>query len=284
VPIVISAVAAYAVNLREARANDALDSYWATGFPSKSASVFGAIRWIPGAAWRALDQPGGVGHRWLALLLIVAGVVAFRRRGRSLGVGVWGVVALTLLAGAVRLFPVRGRLVLFLVPLLAIALSAALAHPWLRWFAGVALVILLVGPAGDLVDVARHPPALVEGREAMEFVARHRRPGDLVFVHSTAVPSFDFYAEQLDLRRDGVVGPVGGPATCRPTEKPRAGRAWLVFAYTLSTRPGDENARVGAWFGDGALPRRAFRGEDASARLYDLTADPWPTAGCWMVS
>ena len=284
VPIAASAVVAYAVNLREARANDALDSYWATGFPSESASVFGAIRWIPGAAWRALDQPGGVGQRWLALLLIIAGVVAFRRRGWRLGVALGGVVALTLLAGAVRLFPVRGRLVLFLVPLLAIALSAALAHSWLRWLAGLGLVILLVGPAGDMVDVARHPPALVEGRQAIEFVARHRRPGDLVFVHSTAVPSFDFYAERLGLRRDGVVGPVGAPASCRPTEKRRAGRAWLVFAYTLSTRPADEEARVGAWFGEGASPRRAFRGEDASARLYELTAEPWPAAGCWMVS
>jgi hypothetical protein len=284
VPIATSAAAAYAVNLREARANDALDSYWASGFPPSSASVPGVIRWIPGAAWRTLDQPGGVGQRWLALLLLAAGITAIRRRGRALGAALWGVVALTLVAGAVRLFPVRGRLVLYLVPLLAIALSAALARPWLRWFAGVGLVVLLVGPAGDLVDVARHPPALVEGRQAMEFVARHRRAGDLVYVHSTAVPTFDFYAERLGLHRDGVVGPTVAPAPCRPTPKPAADRAWLVFAYTLSTRPADEDAMVGAWFGDGERPRRTFRGQDASARLYDLAERPWPATGCWAIS
>ena len=161
---------------------------------------------------------------------------------------------------------------------------AWIAPTGLRWLAGLGLVILLVGPAGDMVDIARHPPALVEGRQAMEFVARHRRPGDLVYVHSTAVPTFDFYAELLGLSRDGVVGPVLPLAPCPPTQKPRAGRAWLVFAYTLSTRPADENQLVGKWFGDGKRPRLAFRGEDASARLYELSARPWPATGCWMIS
>ena len=295
VPVATSAIVAYTANLRDVRDNPELDAYWASGFPARrgtraarpramGTSVFGAVRWMPGAAWRALDQPGGVGHRWLALILIVAGIVAMRRRAPILGVGVGSVVVLTLIAGAARLFPVQGRLVLFLVPLLAVALGAGLALSGFRWLAGLGLVIVLIAPAGDVLDMAQDPPTLVEGRQAMEFVARHRRPGELVYVHSTAVPTFDFYADRLGLHRDGVVGPVIGAAPCRPIEKPSAERAWLVFAYTLSTRPAHENDLVGTWFGDDERPRLAFRGEDASARLYDLTAGPWSKSGCWTIS
>lgn len=263
-PVVAAAAAAYLLNLRVARDNGALDSYWASGFPDHR----GRLRFLVRASWSILDDPGQLRPRALALALVVVGGVALWRHVPRLGLLIGGTAALALLAGAARVFPVRGRLVLFVIPMLGVVMAAGLAFRPLRAMTGLGLAILLVAPAGDVVDVARHPPALVEGRQAIEFVARHRQPGDLVYVHSTAAPVFDFYAPRLNLHSDGVV--TCGPGDVRPT----SGRAWLVYAYTLSTRPPDDQQLVGRWFGGGTKPVLAFSGEDASARLYELTAAP----------
>jgi hypothetical protein len=271
-PIVASALVAYAVNLRHVRGNDALESYWSGGYPPKSASVFGAIRWVFRASWDVLEQPGGVDLRLVAIGLLLVGVGALRRHDRRLALLIGGVVGVALLAAVVRIYPVQGRLVLYAVPLLAMVLSAGLARRVVRWPVTFGIAVVLFAPIGDVLDLARHPPVFVEGRQAIEYIAEHRRSSEEIYVHSTAAPVFEFYAERLQLDADGVV-------TCAAEEAtPPTNRAWLLYAYTLSTHPRNEQALIGRWFGGGAKPLRAYYGEDASARLYAPTAAP--TVAC----
>jgi hypothetical protein len=282
--------AVYLLSLRDLRGNDVLVDYWAAGFPPDGASPAGAASWLAGRLGGLYQATAGFRPAVVAGGLSVAGVAVLARRGarRDLAV-LLAPVAVLVVAAVVHVFPMTGRLVLAVVPVLVIATVAATTSR-LRPAAvagAVAVVVLVGGWAGPAADVARSPTTIAEIRPVLEVVAERARPGDHLYVHDVTEPPARYYGALLGLRPERrLVWEPTGPACADGRERsavaPPGGstRAWVVYAYRLSVRPADEAAMVFRRL-DG-LGRRAttITRPGAAAALYDFgrpaTSAPLP--------
>jgi hypothetical protein len=134
----------------------------------------------------------------LAALGLVRLAAAWRRGGLVVAApGVAAVVAAT--AG---LYPLHGRVSLFLAPVLAVLVAggldlvgSALRTPRLR-MAGAAACIALA-----LLALLREPPpyGIEHTRPLLREVSRERRPGDRVYSYYAANQAVDWYGTRFDL-------------------------------------------------------------------------------------
>jgi hypothetical protein len=270
----------YAVSLRKLEQNEFLTGYWQDGFPPRPLRVGATLRWSVETAIDAMDSPVGLALPALALVACVAGLVVLARR-ELVGTGMLvAFVPFLVVAAFLERYPVRGRLLLFAVPVALIALAGVVAPG--RWrMVGLGAVVVLAG--ATLVDAARivaDPPEFAESRPAFQFVAANRIEGDELWIHDVTVEPYRYYGPivGLDADRRTRWSPSG------PCDIEASGRVWVVFAYTLSSRPADEADRVGDHLAaqGPVLVSRQYR--DAAVWLFDFdqqgVAHPDPELGC----
>lgn len=278
----LSIAGAYVVSLRDLRSSDVLSVYWQAGFPPRPASLDGWATWM----WRAgegfLDDPGRFFAGGLVTVLVVAG--GYRVAHGADGVAKLAIVvapfAVAVAAALAHAYPFRGRLVLFVVPAVLVLAGSAISSGRLASLGVVGLVVVTGPWWPNAARVARTPPELVESRPVFEHVAANLEPGDVVIVHDLAAVPAHFYGPIVGLRADvrtmwlPDVDCSAPPAPHRPLETVMGTRAWLVFAYTLSSRPRDEVDLVRAEMDRIAQRVATFDKADASATLYTLDLRP----------
>ena len=166
-----------------------MDDFWKQGFLPLPAGWPGSVEWLWTQAQSVFAEPTLLRYRWPPLFLAIAalGMVVLWRRRRDVALIVLGPPAIGLVAAAAQQYPFSGRLMLYLVPglLLAIAAGAewlrgtiARAHPTTAWIATAALFVPPV-----LALLQSPPPYDVEHHfTVLSHLARHRRPGDQVYV------------------------------------------------------------------------------------------------------
>jgi len=128
----------YLVSLRGLKRNQALIDYWADAFVPHG---IGAVPW----AWHMLRDGFrmlSIGFIPLALVATGAGLIVLARQDRVKVAVITLPFAAALAASALKLYPLEGRLELFLLPCLLIPFAAALAL-LCRYRAGVVLAVAL---------------------------------------------------------------------------------------------------------------------------------------------
>lgn len=271
-----SLVVLFAVNVRHVRGNEFLATYWRAGFPPSSGPA-AVVCWLPSAWHDAMRDPVRADAPALVAVLAVVGAVALVARHRS-GIAVAGTAAAGVGAAVAQVYPLENRVALWAVPLVAVLVVAG--PTGLRRRAAPAVVLAAVplllpglrAAPGHVLD----PLEIAQGREAYEFVAARWREGDLLVAHSTAAPVVRFYEHAL-------AGPAAeaesqwhpGVACDAPAPPPQAPRrVWVLYAYTLSSRPPDDARRVHDRFGGRRTAVAWFEGVDASAAAYPVMPPP----------
>jgi 4-amino-4-deoxy-L-arabinose transferase-like glycosyltransferase len=164
----------------------ALRQFWASSFVDLSSPSAAAV-WT----MRCLIEVGNYGTREMGLPLLVlalVGAASLWRCSPSRLVLLMGPLLLALLASALRLYPLGGRLLFFLVPcvwllaargigVLTWRLSARMA--WLGWILPMALLVPALLWAGRLL-IGVTPRC--QFREAFAYVEARRLPGDVLWV------------------------------------------------------------------------------------------------------
>lgn len=301
------------VSLRRLGDNQVLQNYWQGfgGYPPVGAGAGGQLHWVQTAGLTFGRQIGHLSLPTLGVLLGLWGVLSLGRL-RPWAALLLAVIFLVAIGAAVsRQYPLAQRLALYLLAPAVLAVTAALdegssRHRWaLRrpWGAVVALVtagvlIVVAAPAVNLgLRTLAVPDETTAGRQAIAFVAEHRRPADLVLTDIWAQSAFAFYGPRLQVTPNGLVSfqPAGSPSCAVDPFRSLAGRSrvWLVLAHQPSTQPTrtpvyrSEFATVGSEVA-------FFHGAgDAGAYLYDLTRPPgiappvvppaWSKGGCFAI-
>jgi hypothetical protein len=233
-----------------------LQEFWAAGFLDLS-SVWAAATWTG----RCLNEIGNYGTREMGLpLLILAtiGAISWRHRRDRLAL-LLGPLLLALLASALRLYPLAGRLLFFLTPyfwLLAArgigTLTRRLPARWtsLGWIAPAILLVPALAWSGRLlVEVTPR----CQFREAFAFVEQKRQRGEILWVSHPQVYAV-YHGGSPDL--SGYSPPELVEQTARTT------RLWMICAVAGSRErytAAETVARVKAAAGSPLL-RRRFRG------------------------
>jgi hypothetical protein len=276
----------YLVSLRRLEQNEFLTDFWQDGFPPRPLAVGSTMRWLAESGVAAMESPVGLFPPAIALIACVVGLAIFVQRDQ-LGVALMvGFAPFLLVAAFAERYPVRGRLLLFAVPIVLIALAAVVVPG--RWrLAGIALVVVLAG--GNLIDVARvvaDPPEFAESRPAFQHVGEQQIDGDELWIHDVTVEPYRYYGPivGIDADRRSRWSPDG------PCAVEASGRVWVVFAYTLSTRPSDEADRLRDHLAGHAVLVGERRYQDAAVWLFDFDAAPGatprldPELGCVVTS
>jgi hypothetical protein len=203
-----------------------LEKWWANAFPDL-ASPGAALAWTV----RYLVEVGHYGASGLGVplaVLAVAGAVVLGRRAPELAVLLAGPLALAWVAGALHVYPLGDRLLLFAAP--CVWLAAAVGS-WalierirrarlqsIGWVV-VSLGLLLPGTVRMVGHLIKRPFA-TEFREAFDYVRRRRAEGDPLWVSHPQV--YEVYHG----RPAWLLGAYTPPD--RVKEVARDGRLWVV--------------------------------------------------------
>lgn len=248
----------------------ALRAFWQSSFLDLS-SPTAAVAWTA----RCLNEIGNYGTREMGVPLVVLALIGMASLGRrpTRLVLLLGPLLLALLASALRLYPLGGRLLFFLVPCMWLLAARGIGvltrrlsgrAAWLGWVLPLALLIPALGWAGRRLIVVT---PRCQFREAFAYVEQHRAPDDLVWVSHPQVYEV-YYGRTPDFSAYSPPRIVEQAARSR--------QLWMVCAVAGSRRrytAADTVRRVKA-ASCVALDRRRFRGLEVV--LYGPSTSPAP--------
>lgn len=153
---------------------------------------------------------------FIPIVLSLFGVLSFIKTDRKSLMVIIFPLLLTLLASGLELYPFFERLVVFLSPLLILLIARGCdrltyAFSGYRNWRYVFCVLLLIGP---LVSSSKEllNPALFGRykksyqREALSYVDRNYKQGDVVYIYWNIQYAYEYYKETYNLRFDGILG------------------------------------------------------------------------------
>jgi uncharacterized membrane protein len=188
----------YFINLRNLSQNGYLTDYWATGFiPLPPWSDLGWINELITYQFDIQFVP------LLALILVLAGWFVLFREQQTVALAFAFTTFFAFTASALRMYPVNGRLSLFLIPLgiLLLGKTVEFGRQTLspNKFALIGTTILLSGyllinPLVTSFQNFISPKYYEHIRPTMQVLADSWKDGDALFVTAWAEPAFRFYA------------------------------------------------------------------------------------------
>lgn len=236
----------YVTTLKHLGTNQYLLDYWAGHFLPLPPTTPGDLAWLADHFFGFFAYPGGlagteVKAAGVAAVLFLIGVAAFARDRWPVAVALVVPAVLALVASGVHKYPFAGRLLLFLVPLmlLAVARGAWVVAEALRPSRPLAVVLLLgllfLAPLVETYQQIRRPARHEQLTDVLDDLKGRLRPGDKVYLYYGGVPAFTFYTRDNPFpaavtfgneHRDGRTG-------YRDELRKLAGepRVWVVFSH-----------------------------------------------------
>lgn len=278
-------IAVYALFDRNLESNSFLRDFWSAAFlPIPPTSHDGLQRWGSALSTFFGMLAGNTVLVWLLGPLAVLGIVSLWKRQR----GVLAVLVLPWLAVVVAssrdLYPATERLVLFLVPMLAVVVAAGtvVAADWAAKRSALAgpavMAVVLVVCAAVALHRFGSPQPVEELRPLLEQLHAQARPGDTIYVAETAVPAFDYYETRLGLHDVHVVrGSASISDTTGVTREvaPLNGtsRVWLVTSAYWQPE-GQTTPTITAVLDKMGRRVAGYAGPGSMVVLYDLVRPP----------
>jgi 4-amino-4-deoxy-L-arabinose transferase-like glycosyltransferase len=270
----------YVVSLASLSRNSVLNNYWKSGFMPLAVTQW---RWYLDTFLGMFDNPVGLPLAGLAAVCFVAGAAALWRNDRKLLALLMLPLLATLAASAVRLHPFSGRLILFLVPLIAIVIAEGVMqlHTLTRnQFAvvGVAVIVLLFAqPVINAVENLAQPPLGEDIRPAVSYIRQHWQAGDKLYVYYGARPAFMYYGPQFGFGDNDVIPGEAGRNDWNQywgeIDRLRGSpRVWLLFSHVWQSSGVDEEKFFLFRLNRLGQQLDAQQSAGAAAYLYDLSS------------
>ncbi len=277
----------YFINLRHLSDNSFLMEYWSEAFlPMPPWSDPG---WFVAFFNDSIQFQFGIRQfEWLALILVLIGWFALYREMRTLALTLAFIMLFAFAASALKLYPVSGRLGLFLIPPGIILLGKAVEFVSKLFTnnkfaaAGLTLVLsayLLYSPVTASVQNFISPRNSDNMRLYLDYLSAMWREGDVIFVSYWAEPAFRFYAPFYHM--EGIQYEASEFADYPDAQKltgridPLVGqqRVWVLFSHVYEQGDFNERDILVAYLDEIGMKRREFRRANTSVYLllYDLS-------------
>ncbi len=226
---------------RGAARNDFLLGYWQAGFLPLPPRSLADRRWFLDRGIGVLEDPGAFFPAGAAAFSLLAGIVFLLRERRDAALLLLAPVPFLLAASALRLYPVHGRLVVFLLPIVVVFVAAGAdgvrrAAERTPALAALLLVLLLFDPLASEAKKLLAPPRFEDPRPLLERLSREARPDDSIYVYYDAQFAWRYYAPRYGLDPERAI--IGTSAESVWTddvadiERLRGRpRVWLIFSH-----------------------------------------------------
>jgi hypothetical protein len=272
----------YFTTLRHLGMNQYLLDYWAGHFLTLPPTSVGDFAWIASHLSNFVEFPGGLGgteikSSGLAGVLFLVGLYSFLRERWPVAAALGCPALLAMLASGLQKYPFAGRLLLFLVPVLILAVArGAWAVAEALWFplpfASIAIIgTLVAAPAIETYQQLRRPPRYEQLTLTLEDVRKEWQPGDKVYLYYGAVPAYEFYTREQPFVPGVVLGTEyrGRRTGYRDELRQFAGepRVWVIFSH----RHQAEESLLRAYAEGLGECRHEIHEPGATAFLYDFS-------------
>jgi hypothetical protein len=240
----------YMVSLRPLSHDDALLEYWRGNFPPHDLST--VIPWISNTFFTAFENPAPL-NSILGGCFFIAGCGRLLRHG-ILRFGLLTAPLLTLfLASLLHLYPLYGRLLLFLCPILLLLVSEGAVwvynatRPLSPALAAALIALLLAKPIYLAADTLVHPIHVEDIKAGIRYIESRRLPGDRWYAYYGAKYQLAYYAEVYGLPLTNMLigSDCGTDKECYLIDvSPLRGspRVWVLLSHVLPHEGGDEGS------------------------------------------
>jgi hypothetical protein len=231
-----------------------MQHYWGTSFLTTEP---------PGLKSRALEAASGAirttffdGVMWprqlnLLMLIAIAGAVRIvMARGAAYAALFGTPILLLIIAGALQMYPLGDRLILFAAPITALMLAAGVTWPAQavrgRWYVPAALVVgglMVAVPAWRSLKILRQPPGRNETREMIQTIEASRAaaaPAPRVWLSAGSVMAWQYYTGRT---HKSAVEPTPGA----PLPQPDSLEAGVLVGKWPQSAEGKSKGDWGMW-------------------------------------
>ena len=259
-----SFLTSFALFTRHLGANSYLNDYWSGMFWPLPPRLPGDLAWLVHHVIALFDNPAGFGtpgfgSEGLATLLAGLALLTLSKSRPALVCALVVPVGAALVASAFGKYPFGGRLMLYAVPLLMVAVGEGVAlaaarlkslHALAPWLLGGILVAPLLAESARIAQVGAHAEDV---RGALEVAAGRAGPGDRFAAVPGALPATAYYAPRsgVDPAKLACATPDWAASVDQPT--------WVVVAHAPGEPVGELRAKLVArgrvaevWAGAGA--------------------------------
>jgi hypothetical protein len=277
----------YLVSLRHLAANRYLLEYWDGSFAPLP--PWDNPRWYYNAVGVLLDIAANLPANAVTVGLLILGGMSLLLRRYPIGLAVGGAVLATLVASALGKYPFEDRMILFLVPIVAVALAEGVGAAWsllakasrvLAWVGCAALVGYLVLPSLRVArETLQRPPLGEHIKPIMAHLGENLAEEDLVYVYYAAGPAFEYYAPQYGIRKSSAE--IGAESREEPAGYLKEvdalrgnSRVWFVFTHNCPVCPVNEQRYIVGYLDQIGQRIGGLSSNGADAYLYDLDGQP----------
>ena len=277
----------YFVTLRGLSRNTFLLKYWQENF--MPLPPWTDWTWFTSVFKDLLQNQIGISApAWLAVVILTFGFIFLIRKNRTYASVLLAVFIFSLIASALRVYPLGGRLSLFLVPLMIILISqfidelqsvSSKPHILSMALAILAGIYLFYSPANVSIHNFIKPKYFEHIRPTMAVLSKNWMEGDVLFVSYGAVPSFRFYAERYGLGdvkyQTSEASDYQKPANLALRLQVLDGntRVWILVTHAYETKDFNEKDFLLSTLDTLGEHKREFRSPGTSVylNLYDLS-------------
>lgn len=236
------------------------------------------IKWFSAKLLNFLKMPMGLSSfpNIVALTFIIGCVSIFLKK-REEFFGLISPIFFTLLASAIRKYPISGRLLLYIVPIVLIFVVEGIEHIRVKTYNySTIIVITLIGllVLNPLMDSSYHllkPYTKEEIKPVLAYIRENKQNGDLIYVYYASRVAFRYYLERYGFKDNDYI--VGVSSRYNPEnyisdlDKLHGNkRVWILFSHVHQ----DEKGFFLNYLNIKGKIIDSFEAKGASVYLYDL--------------
>jgi len=269
-----------AVSLSKIGRTPVVLNFWSRAFWPLPPRTFEDLYWLPRSLGAVFGDPVGFVFRGLGIFCFLVGWLPVGATKRPVRALLLSPLLLTLLASGLKRYPFSGRLLLFLVPFILLLVAAganAIREIAAARSAGVGRILLALLLFHPVLFAARsliHPRTREELWPVLQYVMKHRLPGDRLYVYEGAGPAFDYYAPRFGgdpaMTLRGRYGGLAGDPRPDAERLRGGGRTWVVFSHAQRGDGADDEKRLLELLDPNGARRETFRAPGAAVYLYDM--------------
>jgi hypothetical protein len=282
----------YYVSLQGLAADEYLHFYWSKAFAPMP--PWNNKRWFFNTYLSMMDlglSTEDVAIYLVPVLTVIGGVSLFIRK-RNIALILTLTVLMALVASALQKYPLKGRFMLFLLPLFLLVITEGLGRIYeltAKKNRALALIVsalpalwLLYFPVIITYGEARFSYPNAGIRPVIQYLAKNKLPTDIIYVYQSADPTFNYYAplSGIDTQSENIVMGTSLALKKRALDNffkdadalKGSGRVWFVFTDLVDCGGCDGDPQV-FYVNELNLRGRLLdqsNGIGANAYLYDM--------------
>ena len=272
----------YVFVLQSLRQDAYIQEYWQGAF--LPFPPWNDLGWFPLSIWENIGVQFGIPYAtYFVFGMLLVGWAILWKRNQNYAMILGFIFVLTLIASALKLYPVYERMILFLIPLGLLLIGITVEawyeslrrQPTLSTLSTALLAgYLLYGPLVTSASYFIQPKYYEHIRPAMGFLQASWRPGDAMYVSNGAVPAFEYYAPLYGLSQVRYISnprqDYQDPSNfARQLEALRGQRrVWILLSHVYEKRGFNEKDFILEDLSRIGEKKREFRLPGSSVYLY----------------